>query len=97
MTLADLFDKIADAYPDGMIHRAAATLPGAPNEGVPVGDPLAEFIVREIHDTFEEDANDETQLRLALDLIDSAGREIAAVQQRLYELWHPLAEAATQS
>lgn len=86
MTLADLFDKIADAYPDGMIHRAAATLPGAPNEGVPIGDPLAEFIVRELHDTFNEDADDAVQLREALGLIDTASRELAAVHDRIEQL-----------
>ena len=67
---------IADmAYPDGLIKLAF--------ENERVGDGLAEFIVRELKDTYDEKASSLEQLQEAARVMESARRELTTVAETL--------------
>lgn len=76
-----IFDEIlaiADAaYPDGLV--------GAVSEGMEVGDTLAEFIFRELQDTYDPEASDEQQLAEAVRVMTTARQELEAVETTLRE------------
>lgn len=90
MNFDDLIAKIDDAYPDGQLSASVARN----TEKFPVGDdPIADAVIREMranHDDTEED--EEAQLRLHLDSVDSMVRDLEGLRERLYEMWRPLAE-----
>lgn len=96
MTFDDLITKLDPGYPDGMLRRAVDALPGRPNEGVPTGEPFADALASELFCSFEEDADDEAQLRLAVDIVDSVVRDFYALRAHAHGLWSPLAEAPVQ-
>ena len=77
MTLKELIAIASSAYPDGLIERAA--------EGRPVGDGLAEFIARELRDTFEKSKPDSGQLGEAVRALGVAIRELGGVHSLLLD------------
>lgn len=57
-----------------------------PETGEPrkaTGDTLAEFIVRELHDTINPDAPDQVQVDQAIGILEQAQEDIEAVVQAL--------------
>ena len=71
MTLKELVDIANKAYPDDLVARAF--------QGDDVGDTLALFIVRELKDTYDEEATSATQLKLARLSMHVAQCELAGV------------------
>lgn len=67
ITLAD------SAYPEGLIKRAFETKK-------PVGDGLAEFIARELTDTYDTKASGKEQLDEAIRVMERACSELRAVK-----------------
>lgn len=66
--------EIADmAYPDGLIMQAYKA------NGKSVGDGLAEFIVLELKDTYDQDASNMDQLEEAARVMRNAQRELENV------------------
>lgn len=77
---------IADAaYPDGLVKQAYLQLTKSPKEPTNVGDTLAEFITRELKDTYDETATDDVQLEEASRIMGAALRELGGVQSAFDE------------
>lgn len=77
MTLEEILAVADAAYPDGLVSAAA--------QDMEVGDTLAEFIFRELQDTYDSEANEEQQLAEAIRVIATARAEIEAVEEALRE------------
>lgn len=77
MKLKELIAIADSAYPDGLVGLAA--------HGEPIGDGLAEFVARELRDTFDESITDSEQLGEAARVLGAAIRELGGVQSLLYE------------
>jgi hypothetical protein len=78
--------KITDAaYPDGLIQQAfdANKDRGAEDELISVGDGLAEFIAREITETYDPRASSLEQIKEARRVMDNARTELGNVCQAL--------------
>ena len=83
MTLNELLEIVHRTYPDGLTRECwnkamQRALGGS-------GDTLAEFIVREIADTFETDAPEESQFDAALCAMRRACTELTGVIEALEE------------
>jgi hypothetical protein len=76
MKLVDLLSKANKYYPDGFLAEYYDS-DGNIVDGQ--GDTLAEFIVKELKDTFDPDASDEDQIREAIRAMETAKRDICAV------------------
>lgn len=77
MTIEEIL-AIADAvYPDGLVAAAA--------DDMDVGDTLAEFIVRELQDTYDAEGSDEQQLAEAVRVMTTAREELEAVETAFRE------------
>lgn len=79
-----LIKRIDHDYPDGSLAKAASTLPGGANEGVPCDDFLAVAIVSLIYYSFDQEKPDSEQLLSAAGVIDSAKHTLAGISS---ELW----------
>jgi hypothetical protein len=80
--------KIADAaYPDGMVQQAfdANKNRGVEDELVTVGDGLAEFIARELVDTYDPKASSDEQLTEAARCMTSARNEMDEIVMAFYK------------
>ena len=74
MTLENIIQIANETYPDGLIEQAHL------QDGTPgVGDGLAEFIARELADTFDSNASELDQLMEAHKCMDVACKELLAV------------------
>lgn len=73
MTLREIMVVADKGYPDGMVWLYFADPKGKH------GDTLAEFIVRELRDTFDPDASDMRQIMTAAKAIQSAAKELEGV------------------
>lgn len=73
MEIEKLIDIVDAGYPDGLV-RAWFDEPDGEH-----GDTLAEFIVREVVDTFEPTATDEVQVMEAIRVVEMAQRELTDV------------------
>ena len=78
MKLKSLIKIISKNYPDKLIETAYET-------GKPVGDQLAEFIVKEMEDTFEPDTTSREQITEAIKVMTYALEEIQGVLKALEE------------
>jgi hypothetical protein len=78
MLILETADK---AYPDNYIMQVWDLLREGEESGF--GDGLAEFIVRELAETFDEDAEYVDQLHEAARVMEMAGRELRAVESSL--------------
>ena len=77
MKLNELLEIVHQAYPDGMTRLCWNSKKGKVRTGT--GDTLAEFIVREIVDTFCADTPEKHQLDEALCAMRWAAIELGAV------------------
>ena len=73
MTMEELIKSADDAYDDGLVQQYFEDPDG--NHG----DTLAEFIVRELEDTFDPDLPTEKQIAEAIRLMTSAIRQLQDV------------------
>jgi len=78
MTLNELIALADKAYPDSMIERYWDAKKQRVRRNN-FGDTLAQFIVGELSDTFDDDNSDEEQLKEAIRVMESAQREIGGV------------------
>lgn len=76
MTLDDLIRVASDAYPDDCVWRCY-------KDTDPVGDTLADFIARELADTFDETASDADKLEEAIRAMKKAQDELGDVVEAL--------------
>ena len=83
MTLSELLEIVHRAYPSEDTRRCWDAKKQKVRTGA--GDTLAEFIVREIADTFEIDAPEENQLDAALSAMRRACIELTGVIEALEE------------
>ena len=83
MFLNDLIRIIDAAYPDSLIQQNWDFQDECPKADAETGDTLAVFIVQEIADTFEPDADDSEQLAGALRVIHQAIDDLEAVASAL--------------
>lgn len=81
MTFEEILAVADAAYPDGLVAAVA--------EDMEVGDTLAEFIFRELQDTYDTDASDEQQLAEAVRVMTSAREELEAVEEAFREATGP--------
>lgn len=81
MTLDEILAVADAAYPDGLVAAAA--------DDMDVGDTLAEFIFRELQDTYDAGASDEQQLAEAVRVMATAREELEAVEEALREVAGP--------
>jgi len=81
MTLVELLNQANEGYEDGYLENYFDPKTGEFVQGK--GDTLSEFIVVELSETFDPDADDETQLSEALSAMDMAKRDIEGVMAAL--------------
>ena len=88
MKLEEIIAIADKAYPDGMVQQAfeAYNRHQETIEDDRVGDGLAEFIVRELTDTYDGGASKKKQLAEAVRCIDRATEELQAVSKALYRI-----------
>lgn len=82
MKLVDLLKKANSGYPDGFLSQYFDAKTGEPKEGS--GDTLARFIVAEIRETYDKDANEEDQLDNIVGNLEKAVEDIQSVIAELY-------------
>ncbi len=70
MKLVELLDRANRGYPDGYLAEYYDKKTGKLKRGS--GDTLAEFIVKELADTFDDDADDKTQIDTAVHMLERA-------------------------
>jgi hypothetical protein len=84
MTLKELLDKANEGYPDGAMAEYYDEN-GQPKAGS--GDMLAEFVVEEIAETFNESKDDKAQVSEAIRVVSQAIDDLTAVEQALHKHW----------
>ena len=86
MTLNQLICRAASVYPDAyplVYWDQEVQEPKADPFG---GDTLAQFVVQELADTFDEDADDATQIAAAVKAMQTAADDLAAVAHAVSDL-----------
>ena len=83
MKLNELLEIVHRAYPEG--HTRLCWDEKRQKVRTGTGDTLAEFVVQEIVDVYEESSTDDKQLGSALDAMRWAAIELAAVIRALEE------------
>jgi hypothetical protein len=81
MKLIDLMKRANAGYPDEYLGQYFQYKTGEPVEGT--GDTLAEFIVRELAETFDPDASDEDQIDQAVKVLEEATSDLNGVMAAL--------------
>lgn len=81
MTLLELLNLANKGYPDGGVatYYDEATGECLPEADLGMGDTLAEFIVIELSETFDLDAEEEAQIAEAIRVMQRAGDDITDV------------------
>jgi len=82
MKLVELLDLANRGYPDGFLAEYYDSVIGGPKRGS--GDTLAEFIVKELTDTFDDEADDETQISVAVQMLTRAISDLALTVAALH-------------
>lgn len=77
MKLIELLDKANLDYPDGFLINYYEKETGKEVEGS--GDTLAQFIVRELRETFDESKSDEEQIDRAVSVLNNAVKDLNRV------------------
>lgn len=85
MTLLQLLTKANRGYPDGFLATYFDAESGRPKPGS--GDTLAEFVVKELADTFDPDATDERQIREAVCVLQRAQWDLHDAVRALEKTW----------
>jgi hypothetical protein len=83
MTLVELLDKANAGYPDGFLREYYNSKTGRPRKGK--GDTLAQFIVIELSETFDPDADDDDQRYTADRMLRAAVTELESVRRALHQ------------
>lgn len=91
MTLTDLIQLVDRHYPDHCILAHWDAVNSRP-EARKVTDTLALFIVRELHRTFRPGASDVDQLKVALDSMRTASKDVSQVTEALETELHAAEE-----
>ncbi len=81
MTLNEIMDVVHEAYPDGFTRNYWDAGQQRPCDCD--GDTLAEFIVKELTDTYDASAGDEEQLEEAIRVMERACGQIGDVIEAL--------------
>jgi len=81
MKLVELLNKANEGYEDGYLENYFDPKTGEFIQGK--GDTLSEFIVVELSETFDPDADDETQIAEAIRAMDMTKRDIEGVMAAL--------------
>ena len=84
LTLIDLLNAANRRYDDGYLSEYFDQSTGKPKDGS--GDGLAEFIVRELRETFKEEASRADQIASAVGTLQRASNDIQNVINGLREL-----------
>ena len=83
MVLNQLIATAAGAYPEAFVLRYWDAQAGEPKANPTGGDTLAEFIAREIAETYEPLATDTKKIEKAARKMREAARDLAAVADAL--------------
>jgi hypothetical protein len=86
MTLNQLICRAASTYPDAFVLQYWDMDRQEPKPNPGGGDTLAQFIAQEIAETFDEDADDGTQIATAVKAMQTASDDLAAVAHALSDL-----------
>ena len=86
MTLNEIVSRAASAYPDGFVLAYWDSEKQEPRENPNGGDTLAQFIAIELFETFDDEATDEEQLRMAIGKMRSAEEDLHKVVAALQNL-----------
>ncbi len=79
MTLNQLVSRAASVYPEGYVLAYWDADAQGPKKNAEAGDTLAEFIARELADTFDPEASDGDQIVTAVRAMQSAADDLQAV------------------
>lgn len=85
LKLVDVIGVANEAYPDSMVLVNFNSRTGRAKVGHR-GDGLANFIVRELCDTFDPKASRAVQVREAARVMGAAARELQSVAARFHDL-----------
>ena len=86
MTLNQLVCRAASVYPDTYVLHYWSLDEEKPRENPEGGDTLAEFIARELYESFDPEAGDDEQLATAVKVMQSAADDLQAVAHALANL-----------
>ena len=86
MTLNQIICRAASVYPDGFILEYWDMQESQPRDNVTGGDTLAEFVARELNDTFDPEADEATQIATAVRAMQTAADDLQAVAHSLSDL-----------
>ena len=86
MTLNEIVVRAASAYPEEYILEYWDMEDAGPRDNPDAGDTLAEFIARELHDTYDPDAGDAEQVATAVRAVQRAADELQLVAHALSDL-----------
>jgi len=79
MKLNQLICKAASVYPDGFVLKYWDMEKECPKENPEGGDTLAQFIARELADTYDPETNDKEQVETAVRVMQAAISDITTV------------------
>ena len=91
MTLNQLIEIADNVYPDGLIARYWDKKKQRRRRGL-LGDGLAGFIVEELYETYDDKADDETQLEVASLAMRTAANELLSVSDAFERAFGEVAE-----
>ncbi len=86
MTLNQLVCRAASVYPEAFVLQYWDLEKQAPKRNRHGGDTLAQFIAQELADTFDEEADDGTQIATAVKAMQSATDDMARVAGALSDM-----------
>jgi len=83
MQLNQLICRAASVYPDAFVLQYWDLENQCPKDNPDGGDTLAQFIAREIADTFNSEEKDDVQVETAVRAMESAAEDIQGVARAL--------------
>ena len=86
MTLNQLICSAASVYPEAFVLEYWSMAESEPQENRMCGDTLAEFIAREIYDTYDVNASDAEQIVSAVKAMQAAANDLQKVADALSNL-----------
>jgi hypothetical protein len=86
MTLNQLICSAASVYPEAFVLEYWSMAESEPQENRMGGDTLAEFIAREIYDTYDVNASDAEQIVSAVKAMQTAANDLQKVADALSNL-----------
>lgn len=86
MTLSEIINRAASAYPDEYILQFFDEQRGCAVSCEGAGDSLASFIAWELYETFDPEVDDEEQIKTAVEVMQNAANELQGVVRALQGL-----------